>query len=123
MFFSYAKLHGDASAVRKFSGKFPNLCESTVRGFRNSYATALASKKRSKGKDFDISKDNIKALERSSSVGRPLKLGKLDQDVQRRLKLIRESGGRVDTQMALTVAKAVIRVKGAPSSVGDLDRG
>lgn len=56
-------------------------------------------------------------------MGRPLKLGKLDQDVQRRLKLIRDSGGRVDTQMALTVAKAVIRVKGTPSSVGDLDRG
>lgn len=121
--YSHAKVNGDAATVRKFSHKFPQISESTVRGFRKKYSEALKARKLEKGKDCNIAEDNVKTLESGGCSGRPLKLGKLDVDVQRRLKIIRESGGRVDTQLAISVAKAVVQVKGSSSRIGDIDRG
>lgn len=47
----------------------------------------------------------------------------MDAQVQRRLKLIRESGGRVDTTIALSVARAISKVRNPQTAQPHLERG
>ena len=104
-------MHGDARAIRKFSMLYPNMNESTERAFRAKYKAAAAA-----------NNGEVTEIVRKPTPGRPLKLGKLDDEVQRRLKLIRESGGRVDANIACAVAQAVHKVKG-PNTDIDITKG
>ena len=105
-YFRYAHLHGDASAIKKFALQYPNMNESTVRTFRAKYKSAAAAQ------DGEVTE-----IVRKPMSGRSLKLRKLDDEVQRRLKLIRESGGRIDSSIACAVGQAVHKVKGANTNI------
>ena len=99
----YAAENGTTNAIRHFSKEFPNLKESTIRGWRSAYL--LEFKLRTKG-DEDLRVDRLP----QGKIGRPLLLGEtLDQQVQAYLGMLRDSGGVVNTSIAIAAATGIVQ--------------
>ena len=96
----YAAENSNASAVRKFSGEFEALGESTVRMFKKAYLSEL-----SKGGGQEV-----EVLPKKKR-GRPLTLGELDGDVQRYLGALRKAGTPVNAKIARAAAKGIVKAK------------
>lgn len=97
-----ASIYGIASTVRSWKKTYPNLNESTVRGFKKRYETQIkdASRKNKSPKKVIVNKLR----------GRPCLLGdKMDPLVQKYLKATRYKGGVVNTMMAIATAKALVK--------------
>ena len=91
-----------AASVRAWKKTYPNLNESTVRGFKKRYEVKL------KG----ASRKNVSPKKKLANKmrGRPTSLGqKLDTLVQKFLRATRYKGGVVNTQTALAIAKALVK--------------
>ena len=88
------------AAVNKFKPKFPRLRESAVRTFRDKYGNTL---KRKRGSSSPVKK--LATMTR----GRPLTLGKLDEQVKNFILALRRKEGVVNTVVAIAAAKALIQ--------------
>lgn len=98
----YSNEHGSAAATRKFKPSYPNLNESTVRGFQKMYREKLRSAIKN-GTTVE------KELGGDIRRGRPLLLGpRIDEDVRKFLLALRYRGGRISFSIAVAVAKALI---------------
>ena len=89
-------------AVRAWKKTYPNLNESTVLGFKKCYEAKLK----------EASHKNVSPKKKLANkmCGRPTLLGqKLDTLVQKFLRATRYKGGVVNTQTALTTAKALVK--------------
>ena len=83
--------NGTTNAIRRFSKEFPDLKESTVRGWRSAYLLELNRRTRG-GKNLMVDKLP------QGKIGWPLLLGEtLDQQVQAYLSMLRDSGGVINT--------------------------
>ena len=83
----YAASHGPSAAVKKkFKTTYPELSESTVRGFRTKYHEILKQ-----SQSNVLSSKKIVSLKR----GRPLLWGNLDEKITNFLFAIRKKGGEV----------------------------
>lgn len=99
----YCSQNGPAATVRKFSGKFPKLAESTVRSMKKSYEASFNSKKRKL--DFDGEITELVPKKR----GRPLLLGaELDTKVQRYITVLRDNGAVINTQIVVAAGKGLV---------------
>ena len=93
-------IYGPSSAARKWKKTYPNLNESTVRGFRKSCEAQIkdAHRKKKSPKKVIVNK-----------LGRPCLLGdKIDPLVQNHLKATRYKGGVVNSLVAIATAKALL---------------
>ena len=100
----YAADHGTTNAIHYFAKDFPNLHESTVRGWKAAYLKEVRVQVKAGVKEVSV--------ERLPEVpkGRPLLLGKqLDQQVQEYLNALRDAGGVVNTSIAIASATGIIR--------------
>ena len=96
-----ASIYGPSSATRKRKKTYPNLNESTVRGFRKYYETQI--------KDAHRKKKFPKKVIVNKMRGRPCLLGdKIDSLVQNYLKATRYKGG-VGNSLAIATAKALLK--------------
>ena len=90
------------ASVRAWKKTYPNLNESTVRGFKKRYGAQL---KEASCKNVSPKKKLVNKMR-----GRPTFLGqKLDTLVQKFLRATRYEGGVVNTQTALATAKALVK--------------
>ena len=97
-----ASIYGPSSATRKWKTTYPNLNESTVRGFRKRYETQIND---ARCKNKSPQKVIVNKLR-----GRPCLLGdKIDQLVQNYLKATRYKGGVVNSLVATATAKALLK--------------
>ena len=87
--------NSSAAAVRKFRDRYPNMNESTVRGFRKKYEHMLKKKTLS---------DKIPSEVR----GRPLLLGHVDMMVQQFIVSLRNRGGFVSRAIAVATANVLL---------------
>ena len=89
----YACEFGNKAAVQKFSAELGyTLSEGTVRNFKCTYLERLKS---------TPDPDTITSLP-SSSLGRPLLLGRYDDDVYDYIKCLRRSGGVVNSTIVIS---------------------
>ena len=97
----YACENGVCAAARHFSHRLEkSLNESTVRSIKKAYLIEVGQKRR-----FDETVSVLPPQKR----GRPLLLGdKLDDQVQRYLKKVRECGGTVNTAITIAGAKGLL---------------
>ena len=92
----YAADHGTTDAIRHFAKDFPNLHESTVRGWKTAYLKEVCVQVKA-GVD-EVSVERLPEVPK----GRPLLLGKqLDQQVREYLNALRDAGSVVNTSMLL----------------------
>lgn len=99
----YCSQNGPASTVRKFSGKFPKLAESTVRSMKKSYEASLKTRKRKL--DFDGEITELVPKKR----GRPLLLGaELDTKIQKYINVLRDNGAVINTQIVVAAGKGIV---------------
>ena len=90
------------ASVRAWKKTYPNLNESTVRGFKKRYGAQL---KEASCKNVSPKKKLVNKMR-----GRPTFLGQqLDTLVQKFLRATRYEGGVVNTQTALATAKALVK--------------
>ena len=109
----YASENGPIAAVRKFSGDYPSLNESTARGFRKKYEEEI--KKATKEK-----REPSKAISKySAPTGRPLMLGELDSMIQAHLLAQSRNGTPINT--AIANATAISMVQRYPDVAGNID--
>ena len=99
----YASCHGVAASVIAWKNTYPNLNESTVRGFKKRYEAKLK----------ETSRKNVSPKKLANKMrGRPTLLcEKLYTLVQKFLRAIRYKGRVVNTQTALATAKALVKIK------------
>lgn len=96
-----ASIYGIASKIRKWKKAYPNLNESTVRGFKQRYETQISE---AIWKNKSPKKVIVNKLR-----GRPCLLGnKIEPLVQKYLKATRCKGGVVNTLVAVTTARKTI---------------
>ena len=96
-----ASIYGPSSATRKWKKTYPNLNESTVRGFRKRYEAQI--------KDAHRKKKSPKKVTVNKLRGRPCLLGdKIDPFVQNYLKVTRYKGV-VNSLVAIATAKALLK--------------
>ena len=97
-----ASIYGPSSATRKWKKTYPNLNESTVRGFRKRYEAQI--------KDAHRKKKSPKKVIVNKLRGRPCLLGdKIDPLIQNYLKATRYKGGVVNSLVAIATAKAFLK--------------
>ena len=95
---------GTANTIRYYAKKYPDLKESSVRTWKNSYLEELKRRKKSNG-DLDI-----KALPEKKR-GRPYLIGEeLEMQVRAYLRALRDNGAVVNTAMLLHVLRALLRI-------------
>ena len=95
----YAATSGNAAAVRKFSEQLGKpISESTVRGFKKAYCSALSESR---------SAEPITRLEHRLR-GRPLLLGDLDSNVQQYVRKLRLAGGIVNRAIVIAAATGIV---------------
>ena len=94
----FAAENNNASALKRFRGDFPDLSESTVRGFKSKYLAA--TKKMQTGE--------IVTSIPSQKRGRPLTLGELDGAVQEYIRALRKAGTPVSTEVILAAAEGIV---------------
>ena len=100
----HAAENGVIAALRKHCCCYPELKESTIQTWKNTYITELKRKKASKYKDMEI-----KELP-SKKRGRPFLLGaELDEQVKQYLAHVRGAGGIVNTAIILGVAEGIVK--------------
>ena len=98
----YASCHGIAASARARKRTYPNLNESTVRGFKKRYEDKLKEASR---RDVSPKKKLAnKMRERPTLLGQ-----KLDTLVQKLLRATRYKSGVANTQTALATAKAIVK--------------
>ena len=89
----YAAVNGTTNAIRHFSKEFPNLKESTMRGWRSAYLLEL-NRRTKEGEDLLVNRLP------QGKIGCPLLHGEtLDQQVQAYLSMLRDSGGVINTSV------------------------
>lgn len=99
----FAAENGNSRAVKKFGFKMGRpVPESTVRSFKKQYLAEL----KAGGPNKDPSA--ITALEKKR-VGRPLKLGGLDEAVQTRIGKIMAAGGTVNRSVVKATATGLVK--------------
>ena len=100
----YSSENGVHAAARHFSMELgKNINPSTIRGFKRAYLQEMNRKRRADEDDLTVT--SLPAKKR----GRPLLLGEeLDRKIQLYLRAIRESGGAVNTAIALGAARGII---------------
>ena len=97
-----ASMYGPASTTRKWKKTYPNLNESTVRGFKKRYDAHI--------NDADRKKKSPKKVIVNKLRGRPCLLGdKIDPLVQNYLKATRHKRGVVNSLVAIATAKALLK--------------
>ena len=107
----YTTRNGISAALHhfKYTGSFPNLRESTVRGWKNAYCTQLSLGSRKK----EAPVEPINKLP-EKQWGRPLLLGEeVEEQVKWFLKGIRQLGGAVNSQIVIATVKRVVTAKDA----------
>ena len=96
----YAAENGNKAAVEKFSAELGYIVpESTVRGMKTAYLRELKKAKDSSG---------VKTLPHQNK-GRPLKLGKYDEQVREYIRSLRLAGGIVSRSIVVSAAKGIIQ--------------
>ena len=109
----YASQNGIATAVRHFKNDFPDLNESTARGFKKRVEDDLKL-----GARTGI--DPLQAIPQyTEPTGRPPMLGALDKQVQSYLRSVSDRGGAISRTVAVSVAKTLI--KRYPKVVGKVE--
>ena len=102
----YAAENGVASTLRRYVSKHPDLKESTVRTWRNTYSQKLKKRVRS---GTEAGATSIQELP-SKRRGRPHLLGEeLDKQVQSYLIALRERGVVVNTAIVLACAEGIVK--------------
>ena len=97
-----ASIYGPSSATKKWKKTYPNLNESTVRGFRKHYAAQI--------KDAHHKKKSPKKVIVNKLRGRACLLGdKIDPLVQNYLKATRYKRGIVNSLVAIVTAKGLLK--------------
>ena len=97
-----ASMYGPASTTRKWKKTYPNLNESTVRGFKKRYDAHI--------NDADRKKKSPKKVIVNKLRGRPCLLGdKIDPLVQNYLQATRHKRGVVNSLVAIATAKALLK--------------
>ena len=92
------------AALRKYRCSHPELKESTIRAWRDTYITELKRKKAVKDDDMEI-----KELP-SKKRGRPFLLeAELDEQVKQYLTHIRGTGGIFNTAITMGVAECIVK--------------
>ena len=111
----YACENGVCAAARHFSHRLEkSLNESTVRSIKKAYLIEVGQKRRS---------DETVIVLPPQKRGRPLLLGeKLDDQVQRYLKKVRECGGTVNTAITIAGAKGLLLKPLAPDNSSSPDK-
>ena len=95
-------INGPSSTTRTWKKTYPNLNESTVRGFRKRYEAQI--------KDAHRKKKSPKKVIVNKLRGRPCLLGdKIDPLVQNYLKATRYKRGVVNSLVAIATAKALLK--------------
>ena len=93
-------IYGPSSATKKWKKTYPNLNESTVRGFRKRYEAQI--------KDAHRKKKSSKKVIANKLRGRPCLLGdKIDPLVKNYLEATRYKGGVVNSLVGTATAKAL----------------
>ena len=96
----HASIHGTASAVRKWKKDYPQVNESTMRGFKKRYEAQINEERQKKRSPKKVIVNKLR--------GPPCLLGdKIDPLVQSYLKARRCKGGVVNTTVAIATAKAL----------------
>ena len=96
----HASIHGTASAVRKWKKDYPQVNESTIRGFKKRYEAQINEERQKKKSPKKVIVNKLRR--------RPCLLGdKIDPLVQSYLKARRYKGGVVNTTVAIATAKAL----------------
>ena len=99
----YAAENGTTNVIRHFSKEFPKIKESTIRGWKSGYLVEL--KRRTKQNE-DLRVDRLP----QGKIGHPLLLGEtLDQQVLAYLGMLRDSGGVINTSIAVAAATGIVR--------------
>ena len=97
-----ASIYGPSSAARKWKKNYPNLNESTVRGFRKRYEAQTKDAHRKKKSPQKVIVNKLR--------GGPCLLGdKINLLVQNYLKATRHKGGVVNSLVAIATAKALLK--------------
>ena len=100
----YAADHRTTNAMRHFTKDFPNLHESTVRGWKSVYLKEVG--KQVKASVKDVSVERLPEVQ----LGRPLLLSnQLDRQVRDYLNAFCDVGGVVNTSIAIAAATGTIR--------------
>jgi hypothetical protein len=98
----FAAENGIAAAIRHFDKQqdFPNLKESTVRGWKKAYCAELS---KTKGEN-PIDQLPVKP------IGRPLLLGKdVEENAKKIIHCIRESGGIINNSVVIGIITGILR--------------
>ena len=96
----HASIHDTASAVRKCKKDYPQVKESTIRGFKKCYEAQINEERQKKKSPKNLILNKLRR--------RPCLLGdKIDPLVQSYLKARRYKGGVVNTTVAIATAKAL----------------
>ena len=96
----HANIHGTASAVRKWKKDYPQVDESTIRGFKKRYEAQINEERQKRKSPKKVIVNKLR--------GRPCLLAdKIDPLVQSYLKARRYKGGVVNTTVAIATAKAL----------------
>ena len=96
----HASIHGTASAVRKWKKDYPQVNESTIRGFKKRYEAQINEETQKK--------KSLKKVIVNKLCGHPCLLGdKIDPLVRSYLKARRYKRGVVNTTVAIATAKAL----------------
>ena len=97
-----ASMYGPASTTRKWKKTYPNLNESTVRGFKKRYDAHINDAYRKKKSPKKVIVNKLR--------GRPCLLGdKIDPLVQNYLQATRHKRGVVNSLVAIATAKALLK--------------
>ena len=99
----YTAENGIAAAIRHFEKihTFPNLKESTVRGWKNAYCADL---KKKKGVDKPVNELPEK------QTGRPLLLGQdVEESAKKIIRCIREAGGIINNSIVIGILTGILR--------------
>ena len=97
-----ASIYGPSSATRKWNKTYPNLNESTVRGFRKGYEAQIKDAHRKKKSPKKVIVNNLRR--------RPCLFGdKINPLVQNYLKATRYKGGVANSLLAIATAKALLK--------------
>ena len=100
----YAAENGTAAACKKFSKEQARpICESTIRGMKSAYIKVINSNPQAE----------INELPRNDR-GRPLLLGKYDDDVKAYIRGIRQAGGAVSSKVVLAGTRGLLQNKNPP---------
>ena len=110
---NYARIHGIAATLRKYTSKYPSLKENTFRNFKSKVKKEVKNTKQ-EGKDVKKS-----ISEYSVATGRPLMLRELDNMVKIYIKALTIRGCTISPNLATATAKVLI--PRYPDVVGNID--